>query len=317
MANLDLADFLILKEIYKTRSVTASVSQVGLSQPAISIRLGNLRNYFSDPLFVKTPEGMMPTPLMQTLIAPIDQLLDLLGPNRGQLVRFTPETSLRKFHLGLSHVAQMVLLPPLLTLFGSSAPRIQIDSTDLNDQTALAMAQGEIDIAIGYAAELNTGFYQQRLFTEHYSCIARKRHPRLADNPAPSTAQLLKEEYLSLVAPGTGHSLLDKHLHAEGITRSIKLRVSSFLGLEQIIVATDLLAIVPARLANTLAQGGRIRAFDISFPMPAYEVRQYWHERYHHDPGNQWLRQTIFNTFVDLPPVEPTLDEANLQAHPE
>jgi len=302
MANLDLSDFLILKEIYRTRSVTGSVSHVGLSQPAISVRLGHLRNHFCDPLFVKTPEGMMPTPLMQTLISPIDQALDLLGPNRGQLVRFTPENSLRRFHLGLSHVAQMVILPDLLALFESIAPRVQVDSVDLNDQTALAMAQGEIDIAIGYAAELNTGFYQQGLFTEHYACIARRGHPRLSHSL--STAQFLDEEHLSLVAPGTGHSLLDKQLRAQGIARSIKLRVSSFLGLEQIIVATNLLAIVPARLANTLALGGRIRAFDIPFPTPAYEVRQYWHERYHHDPANRWLRQIIFNTFVDLPPVE-------------
>ncbi|MCI2807996.1 LysR substrate-binding domain-containing protein [Eoetvoesia caeni] len=200
-----------------------------------------------------------------------------------------------------------------MSILESSAPRIQVDSTDLNDQTALAMAQGEIDIAIGYAAELNTGFYQQRLFTEHYACIARKQHPRLANDSSLSTARLLKEEYLSLVAPGTGHSLLDKHLHAEGITRSIKTRVSSFLGLEQIIVATDLLAIVPARLANTLAQGGRIRAFEIPFPMPAYEVRQYWHERYHHDPANRWLRQIIFNTFIDLPPVESAVEDTGTQ----
>lgn len=307
MANLDLSDFLILKEIYKTRSVSGSVSHVGLSQPAISVRLGNLRTHFCDPLFVKTPEGMMPTPLMQTLIAPIEQFLDLLGPNRGQLVHFDPESSLRRFQLGLSHVAQIVMLPELLTIFESAAPHVQIDSTDLNDQTPLAMAQGEIDLAIGYAAEVNTGFYQQRLFAEHYSCIARKEHPRLAGQTL-STEQFLKEEYLSLVAPGTGHSLLDKHLHAQGISRTIKLRVSSFLGLEQMIVATNLLAIVPARLANTLAKSGRVKAFEIPFPTPVYEVRQYWHERYHHDPANRWLRQIIFNTFVDLPPVDPAQD---------
>jgi len=311
MANLDLSDFLILKEIYKNRSVSGSVNHVGLSQPAISVRLSNLRTHFCDPLFVKTTEGMMPTPLMQTLIAPIEEFLSLLGPNRGQLVHFDPESSLRRFQLGLSHVAQMVLLPELLTIFESAAPRIQIDSTDLNDQTALAMAQGEIDLSIGYIAEMSTGFYQQRLFTEHYACIARREHPRLTGDQL-TTELLLNEEHLSLVAPGTGHSLLDKQLHNKGINRSIKVRVSSFLGLEQMIVATNLLAIVPARLANTLALSGRIKSFEIPFPTPVYEVRQYWHERYHHDPANRWLRQIIFNTFVDLPPVGPAEDSSAL-----
>jgi len=58
-------------------------------------------------------------------------------------------------------------------------------------------------------------------------------------------------------------------------------------------------------LAGTLALGGRITALKIPFPTPDYEVRQYWHERYHRDPANAWLRQLIFRTFVNLPPVQP------------
>lgn len=304
MANLDLSDFVILKEVYKTRSITGSVNHVGLSQPAISVRLSRLREHFSDQLFVKTTEGMMPTPLMENLISAVNNAVELLGPNRGGFVPFTPENSVRTFRLGLSHVAQIVILPMLLSLFETRAPRLSVDSVDLNDLTAKAMAQGEIDIALGFAAELNNGFYQQRLFTEHYAYIARKGHPHI--NGPLTTDQFLNEEHLSLVAPGTGHSLLDKQLRSQGIARNIKLRVSSFLGLEQTIVATNLLAIVPARLAHTLAQGGRIMAFETPFPTPDYEVRQYWHERYHHDPANIWLRQVMFDAFVNLPPVETT-----------
>jgi len=303
MAKLDLSDFVILKEIYRTRSVTGSVPEVGLSQPAISVRLSHMREHFCDPLFVKTPQGMMPTPLMESLISAIDQTLDLLGPNRGGFVPFMPETASRTFRLGLSHVAQLVVLPALLPLFEAAGTQLKVDSMDLDDTTGQAMTQGQVDVAIGFTVELNTGFFQQRLFTEHYACIVRKGHPRL--DTQLTTEQFLREEHVSLVAPGTGHSRLDKQLRASGIARNIKLRVSSFLGLEQIIIATDLLAVVPARLAGTLALGGRITALKIPFPTPDYEVRQYWHERYHRDPANAWLRQLIFRTFVNLPPVQP------------
>jgi hypothetical protein len=31
----------------------------------------------------------------------------------------------------------------------------------------------------------------------------------------------------------------------------------------------------------------------LPFPTPLTRIRQFWHARYHHDPGNSWLRQQI------------------------
>jgi DNA-binding transcriptional LysR family regulator len=31
--------------------------------------------------------------------------------------------------------------------------------------------------------------------------------------------------------------------------------------------------------------------------MPPISVAQYWHARYHQDPGHRWLRQTCFGLF--------------------
>jgi hypothetical protein len=35
--------------------------------------------------------------------------------------------------------------------------------------------------------------------------------------------------------------------------------------------------------------------------LPGFEVKQYWHERFHNDPGNQWLRHTIASLFRGYP----------------
>ncbi|HCP77197.1 MAG TPA: LysR family transcriptional regulator, partial [Pusillimonas sp.] len=80
---LDLYDFLLLKEIRAARSVTGACEQVGLSQPAISVRLGHLREHFGDPLFVRTSEGMMATPFLENLLPHIDQAINLLNPEGG------------------------------------------------------------------------------------------------------------------------------------------------------------------------------------------------------------------------------------------
>jgi len=300
-AKLDLYDLLLLKEIRSARSITAAVPQVGLSQPAISIRLGHLRQHFGDPLLVRTSSGLMATPFLESLIGDIDRAIKLLSPEESARRAFDPATSTRRFRLGLSHIAQMVMLPEILGQFKTLGPGLHIDSLDLDGTTAGLLESGQLDLAIGYTFELHNGFFQQRLFAENYSCIVRHGHPRIGDTL--SKQQFLDEEHLALVAPATGHSMLDKVLEERGVQRKIAARVSSYLGLEQILVSTDLVAMVPSRLARTLALGDRIKILGLPFPSPTYEVRQYWHERYHHDSGNSWLRKLIFESFTNLPPV--------------
>src|SRR5690606_38656257 len=81
MANLDISDLLILKEIHRSGSITRSVEHIGLSQPSISIRLNHLRKHFGDALFVRTSAGMQATPRMEGLLPKIEQALELLAPN--------------------------------------------------------------------------------------------------------------------------------------------------------------------------------------------------------------------------------------------
>lgn len=298
MANLDLADLLILKEIHRTRSITRSVEHVGLSQPSISIRLNQLRKHFSDPLFVRTSEGMLPTPRMESLLPRIEEALALLTPE-GVADTFDPDRSTRSFRLALAHVAQLALLPELVALLDRRAPGLRVECTDLGPQTGRQLESGEVDLAIGYPTELHAGFYQQRLLTEHYACVARRDHPRLGDRL--SMKQFLSEAYVSLDAPATVHARLDKVLEERGIARKVKIRVPSLLGMGQMITTTDLLAILPTRVCRMLARDTAIKVLKLPFVLPSYDVCQYWHERYHQEPGHIWLRQTLFHSFLDMP----------------
>lgn len=299
MTRLDLSDFLILKEIHRTHSITAAVDRVGLSQPSISIRLGHLRRHFDDQLFVRTSSGMMPTPRMESLLPGITEAITLLDPESAGHTEFSPERSDRTFRISFSDVAQIVLLPQLLTLLERKAPHVKIEAGSLDDRTGYRLESGETDVSIGFAAEQHAGVYQQRLFTEHYACIARDAHPRIKTGL--TEEQFLAEGHVSVIVPGTGYSMMDQELEACGIHRLIKVRVPSFVGLPEIITSTDLLASVPARLAQTLSASRQIKALKIPWHISSYEVRQYWHQRFHRDPGNRWIRQVIFDTFANIP----------------
>ena len=63
----------VFDEIYKTRSVTRAGENLGLAQTSVSLALGRLRRQFNDPLFVRTADGMVPTPHGLTLLQPLRQ----------------------------------------------------------------------------------------------------------------------------------------------------------------------------------------------------------------------------------------------------
>jgi len=64
-SSLDLNLLVVFDVMVKDRNVTQAARRVGLSQPAMSSALNRLRRAFGDPLFVRTVDGMMPTPYAQ------------------------------------------------------------------------------------------------------------------------------------------------------------------------------------------------------------------------------------------------------------
>jgi DNA-binding transcriptional LysR family regulator len=95
---------------------------------------------------------------------------------------------------------------------------------------------------------------------------------------------------------GMAHAIIDQILQRHGIHRKDTVRVPDFHVLPTIIANSDLLAVVPSRLAEALEQPGSIKVLPMPVPMPPWKVRMYWHERYHYDPPVRWFREA----FVDL-----------------
>jgi hypothetical protein len=64
---IDLNLLVVFDAIMMERSVTRAGQRLGLSQPAISHALTRLRHMLRDELFVRSPNGMMPTPRAEQL----------------------------------------------------------------------------------------------------------------------------------------------------------------------------------------------------------------------------------------------------------
>ncbi len=295
MRDLDLIDLRVFEEIYRAGSVTQAAERIGLSQPSISIRLGGLRRHFSDPLFVRTSTGLLPTPHADDLRPSIRQALTLLEGTLRQQGSFDAVNADRRFTICMSHIQQVVVLPKLLEALKQRAPLVRLEILTLDAPAPRMLESGEADIALGFTVEIQAGFYQKVLFSDSFVCLASRRHPRIG--PRVTRKQYLEEGHIDVATRWTGHGLLMKALDDIGIHRRIAARVPSFLGVPEIVAQTEFLALVPRRFGAILARQGQVVALPLPFKLPSYQIRMYWHERYHKDTANIWLRDTISEVF--------------------
>jgi DNA-binding transcriptional LysR family regulator len=152
-----------------------------------------------------------------------------------------------------------------------------------------------MDLAVGFTPDLEAGFYQQALFEQDFVCLAARQHPRI--QATLDGAAFSAEGHIVVSTSGTGHSIVDKVLAKNKIARRVVLRVPSFLGVARIVAQTELLVIVPRQLGNALASQERVQVLEPPVPLPQYQVKQHWHERFNADAGNIWLRGTMAALF--------------------
>lgn len=285
--------------LYSTHSVTRAAEQMGLSQPTVSIWLARLREVLRDPLFVRTPAGMLPTPQADALIVQAREALETLRRLAAWEADFVPATAQRRFRICMTDASHITLLPRLLAHVRACAPRVRLEAARMDVHTAQALENGEADLAVGYAPWLESGIYQQTLYQQDWVCLVNVNHPRVAR--ALSVAAYADEGHIT-VAAGTGAQLLEGALERAGVRRKVYLELPSFLGLAAIVSTTDLIVTLPRHIGNTLARLGGLAVHDCPVPVPGFSVKQHWHARYHHDAANLWLRGAMADLFMGQVP---------------
>jgi DNA-binding transcriptional LysR family regulator len=291
MAKLDIDWLNVFIEVYKTRSVSIAAGRLSMAQANASIALNKLRRHFDDRLFCRTSRGMEPTPYAQQIYPEVLASVERLARLGGKRESFDPGSADRHFRICMTDISQIVLLPTLVNHLRRVAPGVVIEAEHISTETPRRLESGEIDLAVGFIPHLEAGFYQQVLFEQDFVCLVANDHPRLQGKL--SKQAFLAEGHIMVTTSGTGHAIVDKVLGQQGYERKIVLKVSSFLGVARLVARTELLVIVPRRLGEALAQQERVRALDPPVSLPTFAVKQHWHERFHADAGNAWLRKTL------------------------
>lgn len=297
LKDVDLNLLVVLHQLLIQRRVSRVAQFLGLTQPAVSNALARLRNVFGDELFVRTGAGMVPTPYAAQLGAAVAEALGVLQGAMNQQRAFDPATSDRRFVIGMTDIGEIYFLPRLMQELARSAPGVSV-STVRNTAVDLEheMEAGHVDLAVGLLPQLAAGFVHRRLFRQRYVCAFRKGHA--LDKRKISLREFSAAAHLVVIAAGTGHGKADELMERAGIARNVKLRVPHFVAVGHLLRGSDLVATLPERLAESVAEPFGLAYVAHPAKLPEISIDLFWHARNHRDPASQWLRTRIGRLFA-------------------
>ena len=300
---LDLNLLRVLAAIHRTGSVTAAGRSLSLSQSATSNALARLRRFFDDDLFVRSPAGLQPTRLCETVApAVLSQLRALEALVTGH-EDFEPATSGMHWKLSLSDLGEMLFLPDLAAALRTQAPHGHLSNISVAAaDVATALETRDIDCAIGILQPRQRGIRSELLFREQYVAITSP-HWRPATGRAATSlsSEQLAGAALVVASPtATFHSSVEQMLVKLKLADRIVLRARHFGALPDLARTTDLLAIVPDMYARNLGERYDLRVWRLP-QAPRYEVRLIWHASTAREPAQQWLRALVHRLFSRQP----------------
>ena len=301
-SDLDLQHLRVLDVLLRERSLTRGAKVLDVSQPALSKTLARLRRYFDDPLFVRVSHSMEPTPKALSLAEPVRNLLEQMRALRGDHVVFDPKTSTRTFQFCVVDAGVIKLLPPLINRVASEAPNVRLRVMQLDGEHLESWLEtGTIDFAMGSFPSLVKGIRRQFLWTEQYVSVVARGHPRLSGNP--SLREFVAENHVLVSTLGTGHAhkLAERAIETAVPAANVICRVPIFIAAAVIAKHTNAVATLPLSIATVLADDLNLEIIRPPIRLPKIDIYQYWHGRFHREPGNKWIRGLFSGLFRTSP----------------
>lgn len=302
LSRVDLNLLVLYEAVWEERHVGRAAERLSLSPSAVSHGLARLRKLLHDPLFLKTPKGVVPTARGAELAEPIAAALAQLRSIIFSADPFDPASSRRRFAIGAPDGVSAVILAPLMKSLREIGPGIDIairQTLPMAGETVPerawrpAFAELEartLDIAIIPIAEIPPRFTKRLLYREDFVIAARNGHPFAAHT---TLEHYLASEHLVVSVSGDPNGFVDEILARDGCARRIALTVPNFMFAMTVVADSDLLCAIPRRYAQMFSARFNVLFLESPFAMGAFGLHAVAMQSAMADPGIAWLLEQL------------------------
>ncbi|MER6212136.1 LysR substrate-binding domain-containing protein [Streptomyces sp. NPDC001642] len=290
---IDLNLLVALDALLTDCSVTLAAKRMSIGQPAMSAALARLRRLFDDPLLVRQGSGLVPTPLAESLVAPVRECLASVESIVSVRGSFRPASDVRRFTVLASDYVLLVLLRSLFAELATQAPGLLIHVMPIPADHLDRLRDGRADLLIiprEIIRDAGARFPHTALFTDRHVCAVAADNPDVGDTI--SLDQFSALPYLAYQA-GAPYSLVESQLDVREVPRSTKVATETFALAPFLLTGTRLITLLYERLARQVAEQARIRLLESPIELPPITEAMYWAPRNTQDAGHLWLRERI------------------------
>ena len=308
LARVDINLLVLFHVVLEEGHVGRAAARLRLTSSAVSHGLTRLRRLLDDPLFLRTPKGIVPTARALALRAPVGDVLSLVMGVLHTATPFDPATSSRRFVVGAPDAVLASTAATLLEHIGAAAPRVDLGLMHLMPQQHERVKgkpwaqcfhqieQRELDVALLPVRQVPPRFEAHRLYDEDFVVAMRKGH---AFARKPTEANFCAAKHLLVASGGDPHGFVDEVLGKRGRARRVAVTVPSFAMALEYIAHGDLLATLPRRLVCQHGARFGLTAAELPFKRKPDSIQVVTTKAALLDAGVAWLVETLVRLFAD------------------
>jgi DNA-binding transcriptional LysR family regulator len=301
VASIDINLLVALAALLEERNLTRAGEKTNMSQPAMSGALAKLRRHFDDELLVRDGREYHLTPLAQRLLPVVRDALRQVERTLDARPEFDPATSTRTFSVAMSDYAVTVLVEPLLRRAHEVAPGVGLSINPIPpDLHECDRSLLQHDLIIGPLGFQFPG-ESRELFRDRWVCIADPANPRLTHGELTlDDIAALPHAVATFGTPPGFLGAVDRVLEALGVSRHVQVTTVGWLPLPFVVAGTDLVAIVPERLARRVAATAGVTVREAPPGMAELVEAAWWHPTRSGDQALRWLRSIVAEVASNL-----------------
>ena len=300
---LDFTLLSVLASLLRTRKATETAAELAMTQSTVSHALARLREILRDPLFLRRPHGLEPTPRALALAPQLEAIFDFA---HGMLATraFDPGEAQGIVRIAASDYHCALHAAPLIAALGAAAPKLRLSFLPLvRKQAVEALLAGTIDLAIGRFWALPRSVAAHELFDEDYSVVASRAAGEVGD-----LNSYLSGRHIVVSLDGDLTGVVDETLRTMGRRRNVVAATPYFLSALAAAAESAVIVTLPSRLATAYAPIFGLNVFSPPLALATFTVSEVVSASRANGDIVRWLFETVLpESIADAGPTHSSM----------